>query len=159
VEIRDLTAEDVPFLQEMLYAAVTWRPGENYYPLEMAIEHPELIRYHSGWGRPGDVGLVAWERDRRVGAVWWRLFTADDHGQGYIDDQTPELAIAVIADRRSSGVGRALMEAAHDRGRSLGLRRISLSADGDNPARALYASLGYVEYEPDDANERMVLDL
>ena len=157
--ILDLTLDDIPFLQQMLYAAVTWRPDQAYFPLEVAMEHPELVRYHAGWPRPGDAGLVAWDGDRPVGAVWWRLFTADDHGYGYVDDETPELAIAVVADRRGSGVGRALMEAAHARARSLGLRRISLSVNADNPAKKLYESLGYVDYEPGDGLERMVFEL
>ncbi len=159
VEIRDLTVDDVPFLREMLYAAVTWRPGDTYLPFEMAIDHPELVRYHAGWGRTGDAGLVACEAERPVGAVWWRLFTADDHGYGYIDDDTPELAIAVVADRRGSGVGRALMTAAHERARALGLKRMALSVNEDNPAKRLYEALGYVDYEPGDGLERMVLEL
>lgn len=157
--IRDLRKDEIAFLHEMLYAALAWRPDVELPPPDWVLAHPQVEPFHRDWGRPGDVALVADEGSRRVGLVWYRLFTEDDHGEGYVDEETPELAIAVVDGHRGRGIGRTLMLAAHERARACGIRRISLSVDADNPARRLYESLGYVENPPGDENGRMVLAL
>ena len=156
---RELTRADVPFLRRMLCAALFWRPKRRWFPTRVVLLVPEVGLYHRGWGRPGDTGLVAEEGGRRTGAVWYRFFSEESHGDGYVDAQTPELAIAVVPGHRGHGVGRGLMEAIHERARADGVPRISLSVDADNPAKRLYETLGYVDYQPEDGKGRMLVDL
>src|SRR5918992_4909563 len=159
IELRPARPDDLEWVRWALYTAVAWDPGRRLPPPEVTVEHPELARYHRGWGRPGDLGVVA-ERDGQVvGVALCRLFTDDDHGHGYVDPETPELAVAVAEELRGSGLGTRLMDALADRARAAGVARLSLSVDTDNPARRLYERLGYRQLSADDDGVRMVLDL
>jgi GNAT superfamily N-acetyltransferase len=159
VLIRDASPDDLPFLREMLYTAALWRPDGDRPPLEFALAHPQLVIYHQGWGRSGDTGLVAEVDGEPVGAVFYRLFTQAEHGHGYMDDETPEIAIAVREGHRGQGIGAALLTAIADRACRDGIKRLALSVDPDNPAKRLYERSGYVDHIPEDEHHRMLFDL
>lgn len=159
LRLRELGPDDTAFLGEMLYEALFWTPRRERMPIELVLAHPQISIFHQGWGRPGDAGLVAEVDGVPAGAAWYRFFTEAEHGEGYVDEQTPELAIAVVEGHRGEGIGRALLEAMADRARADGIGRISLSVDEDNPAKQLYARLGYAAYEPGDGLGRMILTL
>jgi ribosomal protein S18 acetylase RimI-like enzyme len=157
--IRELVDGEAGFLREMLLAALAWRPGVELPPAEWVLAHPQVSVFHEGWGRAGDTAFVAEDDSRLVGAAWYRFFTNESHGEGFVDEATPELAIAVVDGCRGRGIGRRLMEALHERARADGLPRLSLSVDAENPAKRLYERLGYVDYEPGDDLGRMILEL
>lgn len=159
LRIRELDEADVQFLRQMLYAALFWRPNGRRLPRALTLRIPQVAQYHKRWGRPGDTGYVAEQDGRPVGAVWYRFFTDERHGDGYVDPETPELAIAVVDGRRGRGIGRQLLDVIHERARRDGLARVSLSVDEDNPAKRLYAAVGYRDFEPGDGKGRMILDL
>ena len=59
------------------------------------------------------------------------LFTVT-HGReqvGFVDETTPELAIAVVPSRRGRGIGETLLEALVERARAEGHRALSLSVE------------------------------
>jgi ribosomal protein S18 acetylase RimI-like enzyme len=99
--------------------------------------------YLAGWPRHGDYALVA-ERDGPVGAAWYRTYSEATHGHGFVAEDVPELAIAVIASRRREGIGRRLLFGLIDASVAQGYRALSLSVAENNPARGLYESAGFV---------------
>ncbi|MGH3024072.1 MAG: GNAT family N-acetyltransferase [Gaiellaceae bacterium] len=140
---RAAEAADIPFLRAMLFEAAHWRAGAPRPALEETLAHPEIARYVEGWGRAGDAGVVAVEGERPVGAAWYRLFTAEQPGYGFVDERTPELSIGVLARARGRGVGTSLLRALLERARGAGFRAISLSVEPDNPAVRLYERAGF----------------
>jgi GNAT superfamily N-acetyltransferase len=126
--------QDVRFLRDMLHHAYYWR---ERVPGSLAS------RYVRGWGRRGDTAVVALEGGFPVGAAWFRLFRPDEPGYGFVDEQTPELAIAVVPSKRGHGIGDELLKALIERARAAGYERLSLSVEPGNPARKLYERHGF----------------
>ena len=99
--------------------------------------------YLVGWPMPGDYGLIA-EQDGPIGAAWYRMYTEETHGHGFVDKEIPELSIAVIASRRHEGIGRRLLAGLIEASVAQGYPAISLSVNDANPARVLYESVRFV---------------
>jgi GNAT superfamily N-acetyltransferase len=159
VVLRPLEADEVEHVRWALCEAVSWDPERELPPPEVLVEHPELARYHEGWGRPGDVAVAAESEGRVVGVALYRLFTEEDHGHGYVDDDTPELAVAVAEGYRSRGLGARLLAELGRTAKAAGIARLSLSVDAENPALRLYVRVGYREVSRDEDGVRMVLEL
>jgi GNAT superfamily N-acetyltransferase len=159
VSIRRLTADDVEHVRWALLAALAWNPERQRPPDDVVLEHPEAERYHRDWGRPGDFGVLASNDGDVVGVAYARTFTEDDHGHGYVDERTPEIAIAVRDDARGAGFGARLLDELAALARSEGFERLSLSVDTANPAARLYERAGYRDVFADEHGRRMVLSL
>jgi GNAT superfamily N-acetyltransferase len=152
VTIRPATADDRPFLERVLVLAADWRPGTVPRRVDEMLAEPALAHYVDGWPRLGDAGVVAEsEQGEPIGAAWWRYFTPDDRGYGLVAPDVPEVSVGVVPEARGAGIGTALLGALIDAAREQGVDRLSLSVEVDNPARALYARLGYVDVVVDPA--------
>ena len=141
IVVREAEAGDEGFLWRMLLEAA--HAGDEVDGVEALRQVPELARYVEGWGRPSDLGVVATDGDGEpVGAAWVRMLVGEDAAYGYVDDTTPELAIAVDPQRTGDGIGsqllkRLLLDAARM------FPAVSLSVRADNPARRLYERFGF----------------
>ena len=152
--IRRAGPQDVPFLKDMLRHAYYWRATTVPESGE-----PPVQRYVERWGRPGDTALIAIHDFQPVGAAWYRLFKAENPGYGFIDEETPELSIAVVPSKRGTGLGSELLAALMKRARADGYEAISLSVEKDNPAVALYERHGFQRVGEDDGAYTMRADL
>jgi ribosomal protein S18 acetylase RimI-like enzyme len=145
--IRPLTAEDEPWLWEMLYHAAHMEEEGAQSP-DAARANPELARYVAGWGRAGDLGRGAIETvtGRPIGAAWLRLPGGEHKGYAYIDDEIPELSIAVLPTHTAQGIGTDLLTHLFDAASAV-YPAIALSVRASNPARRLYERMGFVPIE------------
>ena len=147
--LRPVDIHDVRFLRDMLRHAYHWRLAED-------TERP-VYRYVQNWGRKGDAGVVAIEGPHEYGAAWYRLFTEDEPGFGFVDEETPELTIAVVPSHRGHGTGGELLEALLARAREEGFSQISLSAEPGQTG--FYEKHGFRELRPEDGTVTMVAEL
>lgn len=150
ITVRPATGEDEQFLWEMLAEAA------HETSVRAVVENPGAARYVEGWGRDGDLGFVAVAEGsgEPLGAAWLRLLRGENAGYGYVDDETPELGIAVRPGMRGAGIGgrllARLLDAAKDHHRA-----VSLSVRADNPALRLYKRMGFEAVTGSERTNRM----
>jgi ribosomal protein S18 acetylase RimI-like enzyme len=162
VLLRDMTAGDADFREWMCYEAVYAHRDEPRPGVAEGMASPTLRRYVDNWGRPGDVGLIAiGPRGDPLGAAWYRLFPASDPSFGWIGEDIPELAIAVIPDARGQGIGHRLLSALVERARQARVSALSLVVEDGNPSVHLYDRAGFVRFSrnDEDGDWTMRLDL
>jgi SAM-dependent methyltransferase/GNAT superfamily N-acetyltransferase len=159
MKIRIAGPGDVRSLREMLFLAARWRPGDEDADTEEVLADDRILRYVDGWGRPGDLGMIAERDGLTIGAAWLRLFTRERPGFAFVDERTPELTVAVTPAERRRGVGTALLRAVTRAAALAGHEAVSLSVEDDNPALRLYESLGFRRVEERDGAWTVRLDL
>ncbi|MGG3805858.1 hypothetical protein [Metabacillus fastidiosus] len=80
---------------EMLYKSIYIKKEEKP-SIDELLNSNELRKCHENWGRKGDKALIAVDdKDIPIGAVWYRLFSYKEPSYGYINDNTPEVGIAI----------------------------------------------------------------
>ena len=139
--IRPALSSDETFLREMFYQALHVE-GQEPYPREV-LDRPHIAKYLRDWGRAKDLGFVAsGSNGQPMGAVWCRLLDIEEQGFAHIDDETPELGVAVSPEYRGRGIGTALIERLLKAAEDL-YPAIALSVSLKNRAIELYKKLGF----------------
>lgn len=138
MNIRRMTSDDQAFLWEILYHAIHVEPGTEPPPRTI-VQQPELAKYVKWFGQQtGDVGFIAEEDGVSIGAAWVRLI----HGYGFVDNETPELTIALLPGYQGRGIGTQLLERLFEALKP-DFEYVSLSVTWTNLARRLYERLGF----------------
>ena len=135
--LRLLLPNDEPLIWQFLMLAA------HESALASVRANPELARYASNWGRTGDFGMVAECDNLPIGAAWLRLWPNADKGFGWVRDEVPELAIAVLPEWQGQGIGTSLINAVLESARGAH-PAISLNVRADSPAVRLYERAGFV---------------
>jgi ribosomal protein S18 acetylase RimI-like enzyme len=136
--VRPLTVEDESIVWEML------RYASHEPSLDSVQKQPYLARYASGWGRVGDLGCVATKDTASIGAAWLRLWVKENRGFGYVSDEIPELAIAVLPNFRGQGIGTRLLMQVLEMAKGR-FPAVSLSVRAANSAVRLYERAGFTK--------------
>ena len=140
---RAATENDRSVLWSMLvHAAYVAEDGRDR--VEEVQRDPALARYVDGWPRVGDVGVVAHAGGVAIGAAWLRLLVGDDQrSPAFVDERTPEIAVAVTPGTEGRGVGTRLLTELLARADAQ-YEQTTLNARADNPAVRLYERLGFL---------------
>lgn len=154
---RSAEKDDEPFLWDMLYETLLSEEDAEKITRE-SLADPSVSKYVEAWGGIDDLGIIAMDEDSRpLGAAWSRLLTGPNEGFGYTDDQTPEIAIAVVPGERGRGLGTELLRRLIREARKR-YPGVSLSVAPSNPAQALYRRLGFRIVEIRDEHPVMILE-
>ena len=159
MNIRPATKDDSAFLYKMLYEAARWNPDWPREEIDEVLSDPMSRRYHEGWGRKGDGGVIAEIDGEPVGAAWYRQFTANEPGYGFVDEKIPELGLAVVPLHRRKGIGETLLRAVLVQAREEGFQALSLSVAVHNRSRMMYQRVGFEKVGEEGESWTMVANL
>ncbi len=142
----ELKLTDEPFLWDMLYESIYIDPKESPVSRDI-LQSPDIAKYVKNWGQRGDFGYKVFNGNLNisVGAIWVRKFTKENAGYGFVNEQTPELAMAIIPQYRNQGLGTLLLGHLSSQLAKQDIKSVSLSVSIDNPAFKLYKRVGFKE--------------
>jgi len=151
-QIRSFEKQDLDFLWDMLYESVYVEDGQTA-PSRDILKEPAMEKYLKDWGREDDHALIAVDgRNQPVGAIWIRRFSKEGGGYGFVDEDTPELGMALVPEACGMGIGKNLMKnMCHLAANSFGYKSLSLSVNPHNiAALSMYEKNGFIKICEDD---------
>ena len=153
--IKEIVIYTYPFLEQFLYEAIYVHEGSTF-PDKSIIFQPNLYCYIKDFGRKHDLGFIIETDEKPVGAIWTRLFAEEQKGYGFVDNETPELSMAINPDFRNQGFGTQLLEKMFLKLQDSRYKKVSLSVDKRNFAYQLYLKFGFQEHQMDGNTVVMV---
>lgn len=153
VSLRALGEADFPFLR-LLYRMLRWDefaptqwPDETkaaFLDQQFSFQHRHYVTCYDG----AEFYVIA--------------HGAEPIGRFYIDRVTRDrvvVEISLLPEWRGRGIGSALLTALQEEVTAGCADRVSLHVETGNPARALYARLGFVEVKPPDEFPRLDIEM
>ncbi len=159
VTFRTAGPEDQHVLDDMnVVASLGAIKPELEFPdtKEFLAKHPDVAAFSQGFGRAGDIGVIAEDADGKpLGAVWGREYprTEDD---GPLQAHSFEITMAVAEAARNRGVGRQLLNAVAIKAAIEGKEAISLGVHEKSDARRLYEREGFKPLRNEDGTEARI---
>ena len=157
-QIRPISSNEIPLLQDFLYEAIFQTDEHNLLPRSI-IKLPEIEVYVKNFGQKDDNCLVAVDGEKIVGAVWTRILSDPVKGFGNIDNQTPEFAISLYKEYRGKGIGTQLMLNMLQLLKERGYTKTSLAVQKDNYAVKMYKNVGFTIVNENEQEYIMVHEL
>jgi len=148
LEIRQARLSEYPLMKQFLYESI-YVPSGLRPPSRAVLQTPEMAVYTEGFGQSeNDICFVAKVNGDIIGMAW----TRNCKGYGFLNDQTPELAVSVLPHFRNKGIGTQLLTSLLEELKETGVAQTSLSVNKKNPSVNLYTRLGYeiIEERDDD---------
>lgn len=157
--IREIYSHEIHILEDMLYESIYQTDKSKPIPRDV-INIPKVRNYIKDFEqKAGDYCLVGEKNNEIIGAVWVRLFDGEIKGFGYINDKTPEFAIALYKKYRNQGIGTLMMQKMISYLKDKGYQQASLSVQKENYAVNLYKNLGFKIIDENDQDYIMLLTL
>jgi ribosomal protein S18 acetylase RimI-like enzyme len=154
ITIREATAEDIPFLQAMIWEAMLASPTFlAHYGVESMQQAEE--QYWRGWIEHSDPAFVALDATgQKLGAITVKPNETHEPISGW------RIGIGVDAQARGQGVGHRLIERAITFAKLKGASYANLFVDPTNTrAIALYQRIGFREVGEKDQLIEMRINL
>ena len=142
IGIREIRESEHATLNDFLYAAV-YVPKGSIKPSRQIIKLPEVQKYINDFGKKHNYCLVAEFENKLVGAIWVRMFPADNPGFGFVNTETPELVFSVLKQYRNRGIGKKLLATMISNLATLGYQQVSVSVNHANYAVKMYQDYGF----------------
>ncbi|AZA11268.1 GNAT family N-acetyltransferase [Corynebacterium gerontici] len=138
--LRSTNSEDFTYFGRLNFLTDTY--GDEHGELSSGFD--EDTRFYIDSWDPND-GVIAFDHHQiPAGGLWWCWGTPGHHGRGFVDKQTPELALAVEQRFGGKGVAKQLFAACFEQLRARGTKAVSLCVSHENTkARSLYEKLGF----------------